>query len=921
MKFWKTGVILFLLFLLISGINHIGLAGTTGKIAGYVKDVQSGTPLPGVNVIIEGTTMGAATDLQGYYVILNVPPGKYTLIASMIGYAKKTVSDVKVSIDLTSTVDFDLGTEILDLGSEVVIVAERPMVTKDLTASEAHVDAEQIKRLPVQEVSEVLSLQAGVTVDRSGGVHIRGGRSTEVAYWVDGISVTDVYDGAISIQVENESVQELQVISGTFNAEYGQAMSGIVNIVTKEGGSNYNLNLSGYGGDYISKNKDIFFNIDDVNPFASYNLQASLDGPVPFSQNLNFFSTFRYYSTDGWLYGQNKFLPSGESGDNKPVAMNFYNKLSAQTKVAAKITPLLKLSIGALGSKVHFRDYNHNFKWNPLGDVEKYDDGYNISLNLTHSLSERAFYTFNLSNYYKRFKEYLYKNPFDSRYIHPDSLIVPSYAFHDMGTNLHRFNRNTNTWVGKFDFTAQLNPLHQIKIGLEGRLHKLFLDDYNLVAKRDEFGLEIVPFEPEILETNTPNHNSYTNRPVEFSFYVQDKIEYKSMIVNVGLRFDYFNSRGEILADPTDPNIYSPFKPENQYFDIMLPDSLLKQPENLKTVADRRKYWYKDASPKYQLSPRLGIAYPITERGKIHFSYGHFLQIPNFLYLYANPEFKVPAGTAIHGPYGNPNLKPQRTVMYEIGLQQQLTEEMAVDVTGFYRDVRNWVTTSVPIETFIPGVAYSKYINKDYANVRGVTVSVVMRPVNYYSFNLDYTYQVAEGSNSDPNEEFYAMQSLAEPTKMIIPLDWDQPHTLNTAFVYASPWGGFSLLGRYGAGFPYSPIISTASRQGQNLTTGLRKNSRRKPASLTFDLKLHKNFQIGGMRAILFANVFNLFDRLNEIDVFGDTGRAGNTLQGKNVSETEGARVNTVEEYLVFPQYYSAPREIQVGLEIDLSNL
>lgn len=921
MKYWRIGIAFAFLILWTGIVNQNGQAGTTGKIAGYVKDAQSGAPLPGVNVVVEGTTMGAATDLAGYYVILNIPPGKYTLSALMIGYAKKTISEVKVSIDLTSTVDFELGTEILDLGSEVVVVAERPMVTKDLTSSEAHVDAEQIKRLPVQEVSEVLSLQSGVTVDRGGGIHIRGGRSTEVAYWVDGISVTDVYDGAISVQVENESVQELQVISGTFNAEYGQAMSGIVNIVTKEGGNNYNLNLSSYTGDFISNNNDIFYNIDEVEPFSNYNIQASLDGPVPFTDKLNFFSTLRYYSTDGWLYGQNKFLPTGEPGDNKPVAMNFYNKFSAQTKITARITPTIKLSLGALGSKVNFRDYNHSFKWNPLGDVEKYDDGYNLTLNFTHALSDRAFYTFNLSNYYKQFNEYLYENPFDSRYMHPDSLTVPSYAFHDMGTNLHQFERNTTTWVGKFDLTVQLNPLHQLKAGFEGRLHKLFLDDYYLVAKRDEFGLEVVPFEPDILGTNTPNHSRYTNRPVEFSFYVQDKIEYKSMIMNVGLRFDYFNSRGEMLTDPSDPNIYSPFKPENQYFDTTLPDSLLKQASNLKTVADRQSYWYKDASPKYQVSPRLGIAYPITERGKIHFSYGHFLQIPNFLYLYANPEYKVPAGTAIHGPYGNPDLKPQRTVMYEIGLQQQFTDEIAVDLTGFYRDVRNWVTTSVPIETFIPGVSYSKYINKDYANVRGVTASIVMRPVNNYSFNIDYTYQVAEGSNSDPNEEFYALQSLAEPTKMIIPLDWDQPHTLNVSFFYASSWGGFSLLGRYGSGFPYSPIISTASRQGQNLSTGLQKNSRRKPTTLTFDLKIHKSFNFGGMRAVLFANIYNLFDRLNEVDVFGDTGRAGNTLQGKNVSEMPGARVNTVDEYLVFPQFYSQPREIQIGLEIDLSNL
>ncbi len=896
-------------------------AGTTGKIAGYVRDADSGEPLPGVNIIVEGTTMGAATDINGYYVILNIPPGRYTLIASMIGYQKRTVTNVKVSIDLTTTINFELSTEILELGEDVVVTAERPIVTRDLTSTEKHVDAEQIRNLPVQEFSEVLGLQAGVTVDRDGGVHIRGGRTTEVAYWVDGVSVTDVYDGAISVQIENESVQELQVISGTFNAEYGQAMSGIVNIVTKEGGQNYHFNLSSYTGDYMSDNDYIFYNIKNNDPFANHNLQMSLDGPVPFTDNLNFFATTRYYYNDGYLYGQNRFLPNGEPGDDDPVPMSFDKKISGQLKVTSKLTPTMKLSVGAIGSKMHFRNYNHNYKWNPKGDVKEYEDGYNFSMILTHALSDRSFYTFNISNYYKEFREYLYKNPLDSRYQHPDSLIVPSYAFHDQGTNLHQFERNTTTWVGKFDYTVQLNSLHQVKAGFEARSHKLYLDDFTLVAKRDSSGLEVTPFEPDILEVNTPNHNKYTQRPVEFSLYVQDKIEYRSMIVNIGLRFDYFDSKGRFPADEQDPNIYNPLKPENIYVDPMLADSLLDAPGNLKTVTQREQYWYKDASAKYQLSPRLGIAYPITERGKIHFSYGHFLQIPNFQYLYANPGFKVPSGTAIHGPYGNPDLKPQRTVMYEIGLQQQLSENIGVDVTGFYRDVRNWVTTSVPIETFTPGVAYSYYINKDYANVRGVTASMTMRPVGPISFNLDYTYQVAEGSNSDPNEEFYALQSLAEPTKMIIPLNWDQTHTVNTSFIYASRWGGFTILGRYGSGFPYTPVITTASRQGQNLSTGLQENSRRKPMTLTFDLKLHKSFRLGNLRTILFANVYNVFDRLNEIDVFGDTGRAGNTLQGKNISESEGARVNTVEEYLNFPHFYSPPREIQIGLELDLTNL
>jgi len=416
-------------------------------------------------------------------------------------------------------------------------------------------------------------------------------------------------------------------------------------------------------------------------------------------------------------------------------------------------------------------------------------------------------------------------------------------------------------------------------------------------------GLEKDPFEPVILGIETPNHDMYNEKPIEFSAYLQDKIEFKQMIVNIGLRFDYFDSRGKILADPSDPNIYSPFKLENVFNDLN-GDGRWQPGEDSLTLADREAYWWKDASPKYQLSPRFGIAYPITDKGVIHFSYGHFLQIPSFLYLYNDPGFKVSTSGNVQGPYGNADLEPQKTVMYELGLQQQLFADIGVDITGFYRDVRNWVTTSASINTEIPGVAYTIYINRDYANVRGITVSVNKRQSNYYSFNVDYTFQVAEGSNSDPSEEFFAVQDNAEPTRAIMPLDWDQSHTLNASFILGVKNWSVGIIGRYGSGFPYSPAINTATRQGRNLSTGLNKNSRRKPTTYTVDLRVYKSFKLGSLNLSLFAKVFNLFDTRNEVDVFTYTGRATYTTEGTG-------------RYFNRPDYFSEPREIQVGFEMD----
>ncbi len=208
-------------------------SGTTGKISGKVVEQSNGEPLIGCNVWIEGTDQGAATDWEGNFYILNVPPGRYTLRASMIGYSAVRMTNIEVNIDLTTTADFSLPTEAI-AGEEVVVVAQRALITKDLTASTSVVNSSTLSALPITEISDVLELQAGF-VDG----HLRGGRSGEVAYWIDGVPVTDVYDGNTVVDVNKNAVEEMQVISGAFNAEYGQAMSGIVNIVTKDGSNEF----------------------------------------------------------------------------------------------------------------------------------------------------------------------------------------------------------------------------------------------------------------------------------------------------------------------------------------------------------------------------------------------------------------------------------------------------------------------------------------------------------------------------------------------------------------------------------------------------------------------------------------------------------------------------------------------------------
>jgi outer membrane receptor for ferrienterochelin and colicin len=763
----------------------------------------------------------------------------------------------------------------------VVITAENPLVRKDLTSSEARIQADQIQKMAVQEVDDILNMQAGITRDADGDLHIRGGRSSEISYMVNGISITDDFYREQALTIENESVQELQVISGTFNAEYGNAMSGVINIVTKDGSNNFTAKLEAWTGDYLSNRTSTFWNIDDVNPAADYNFQGTISGPIV-KDRLTFFFTGTRLKTDGWLYGPNAFSPQGRfqltdgqfvfvRGDSSPVAMNAEERWSGQGALKWKISGPLSLKIDFLGSDYDNGWYTHTYRLNPNGRRTANGYGATVISKLTHVLGQNTFYETTVSYKKNENNEQLYDDPFDARYVHPDSLTAGANSFFKAGTDLFREKRVTKSLIGKFDFTSQVTQRHQVKAGVEFQRDVVDFEDMTLVPATDENGLQIFPFQPEIQATSSGNHNLFRRKPEKFAAYMQDKIEYQSVVINIGLRFDYFNSNGKLPADPQDPNIYNPLKLSHIYKDTNN-DGVISLAEqtigNEYSLEERKTFWYNAASAKVQLSPRVGIAYPITDAGVIHFSYGIFQQIPEYSQLYEDDEIKLSEGQGISGPFGNPDLNPQRTTMYELGLKQQISENIGIDITGFYRDIRDWISTSPAIPTNSTGISYSKTINRDFANVKGFTVTLIRRLSRNYGFNFDYTYQIIKGTNSSPEDEYFALTTGAEPTKQLAPLDWDQRHAVNFNLYYSrKSWGG-NLISRYQSGQPYTPEVVAGTLTGQNVIAGLATNTRLKPNRFTVDLNAYKEVNFDDVNLEFFVRIFNLFDGKNPTDVF-----------------------------------------------------
>ena len=932
--------ILFLLFIIPL------LAGTTGKIRGKVIDSTTNNPLVGCNIFLESTNYGTSSDIDGDFLILNIPAGLYTMQVSMIGYDLFVMQNIEINIDLTTTINVSLNESSLELAS-VVVNASPKLINKNLTSTTAIVTKKTISKLPVNEVSDILNLQAGF-VDG----HLRGGRSNEIAYWVDGMPMTDSYDGTTVIDINKDSIREMQLISGAFNAEYGQAMSGIVNITTNEGSNNFGGSIDYYSGDFISDYKDLYMNIDDIDLLSTHNLNFNIHGSIV-KDKLYYYLSGRYIYYQGvyegkrvynpWSYGvvdgdnwhilgsdeildkeycsdsedetcYNEFIIAHPNplGDNKYIPMEWNLKQSGQLNLIWKPTQTTKIKYSYFSDDKNFQEYDRYYKLNPDGNLLRYNLGRTHILQLNKSLNQNSFYSIGFTQYNKLYNHRTFENL--SQNIHSDinRQNTPPYSFSTGGANQNIFERKTESNVFKFDYTNQITRAHQLKLGIEYKKHSIFYNDINLQYYIED-GFDPIYDNPILTATidniSSINTSIYDFHPMEGSIYFQDKIELNELIVNVGIRFDYFDSKGLVLTDPRDPFIYNPLLAEHQY-DCTNNDGYCGDDELEQTIEERMKYWYTPTTSKSMFSPRIGGSFPISDQGVFHFSYGHFFQIPKFELLYHNADINLNGGlTGNIGVIGNADLEPEKTISYEIGLQYKLDNTSAVDMTMYFRDIRDLTGTKSDIITTYTNSSYYIYGNSDFGFVKGFVFSYKKNFYNGFSTTLDYTFQQAKGTASDPFDAYYSEISNEYPEIQLIPLDWDQRHTVNSTLYYDAKLWGIGIIAKIGSGQPYTPSIN-------QVFSSLVKNSKSKPGTWNVDLRSY--FQVPKMNSIKFyANIYNVFDHLNHVNVYNDTGLANITGYEKNaLNQNTDQSINTISEWFDNETYFSSPRRIEIGFKL-----
>ncbi len=857
-------------------------AGVTGRIAGTVIDGSTNEPIVGASVSIVGTELGGVTDFEGKYFILRVEVGAHEMKISSVGFATLSVKNIVVSTDKTTNYDASLQMATTKLEG-VTVTAERPLVERGRDLSVSTVTAAEIKNLPTRGYEQVVQLQTGVVTFRQssgnrarGGregtnspeLNIRGGRPSSVAYLVDGFSQQDPLSGLSTTSINNNAIEEVSIITGGFPAEYGFVSAAIINTITKSGGENYSGSAE-IVTDNVLGDKGFNQNIGAL----------SFGGPVPFFENATF-----YVSGERNYFGDRSPSPiTGEAingivnlrGD-KQLPNNSQNGWTFQGKTKIKLSSNLSLQIGGNASRDRWQRYSHAQLFNSAHNRRYDDQNFGFHTRLTHTLSPSTFYTL-AGAYFRTERETgdgVFWNDLAS-YTNdvftgdPTSGNVDLNLFYNPGSTVGGYLRRISTYKqGKGDITSRTKSGHLFKAGFDVQQHVLrrfnHIIPFNVASKTDSAAqwqdANYYGFNGKGVEGDFGGRDA-AKKPISISLYVQDKYDWNGMILTAGIRYDYFDYKTKQFVDPNNPLGTTG---DNTLDAVDLVDA--------KTISD--------------FSPRLGVAFPLDEITSMHFSFGKFFKRPDLDKLYTGFnyfEYKT-VNAGYYFPVGNPNLEPERTTAYEMGITRRISGFAAIDVTAFYKDITNLI--QVVSQPATPK-SFEIYQNGDFATIKGLEVGLRMRRVHAVRFEAKYTLSSATGTGSFAGTQRNVAWTSANAPIQASALSYDQRHTLVGTFDVRDFGGNSSILKDFGvstvfkfsSGTPYTPsvVYNENSLAAVSPEANAPVNSVYGATNMVIDLKADKTFKIFGAKLNAYVWVQNVLDTKNAIFVYESTGDPDNT--------------------------------------------
>ncbi len=916
-----------LLLLLLAGVFLFG--AEYGKITGRVTDSETGEPLIGANVIVEGTDLGAATDEKGDFTVMYIPAGTYTVNASYLGYDPMTYTNVVVNSDQTTLLNFRLNPTVIEVKGVTAVAVREPIVISQTQTGHA-VTSQEMNRLPVTSINQVITLQAGVT--QSGlGTHIRGGRNEEITYFVDGIVTKVPQTGGQSARINASAVEEVSIVSGGFDAEYGDALSGIINIVTKEG-SNKVTGRVNYLTDDVLANKKIDY---------GYNLyELSFGGPVPAATRLRYFLSGEFMETDAFYdYYYKVPAPRQDYKGQARLSYSFPNAKAKITFSGFKSREQFMAYQTGWGSLKYFanRPMSRAKNWIGSSTINFQPTAQTmltVKVGMTHydrlfGTRDRAYEDSTDANFlsdYRLKAEHLIKYLQDNS-LPPKEVIIDSVmAYHQEYTNADRDALRNNpygieglyyTWgdyrvwrfwsnddiQARFDISHFVGKVHEFKTGFDFIRYDMAYYDNNLPWVKNPF------------------FDYYKRQPFKLAGYLQDKMDFEGLIARIGLRFDYF-----------DPKTFTWATPNN------FQDSALVE-----------------AKANYKFSPRIGISLPVTERMKFRFNYGHFYQNPMLDDMYGTSDTAVIRVALTRGNtiVGNIMLKPEKTVQYEFGMEDQLAEQYIFGFTSYFKDIYD--LSQIRNVIALP-MSYFQSFNVDYGNVKGFEFSLKKIMANdIWAFSVNYTLQFAKGTASSAGQfytDFYNSGTdpitglPLQPPQIDYWLDFDERSSVNADFSLDFPKEfvfiplqnlSSTFVFSYHAGHPYTPMDLKGNKLGDD-------NSARMPGYWNIDFSAQRRIPIGPVSFalnVLINNLLNtqqitsVYETTGKPDSHGDTepsiGQFGylaisSTRYSPQCDFDHDGLISNVEmkksyiaarnDYYDDPSFYNGPFRIQVGVNL-----
>jgi hypothetical protein len=943
-----------LLVFSLAGMAQIASAGSTGKISGKVTDTKTKEPLVGVNVLLVGTRQGAATDVQGDFFIANIPPGTYAVKASQVGYKDVLVNDVLVRIDATTELNISMNQTVLQVGQEVVVTAQRPVIQTDNTATRVFLEPAEIINRPAVTVQEIVSTLPSVNID-NGVMSVRGGLLNEVAFLVDGARARNPLNQEAFTNINLSSIQEMEVITGSYNAEYGEARSGVFNVITKEGGEHYSFysdlrytpaGVKHWGPSLYDPNTPLYWEntharhlqwwidhpdqwvdpngisgndprsiwtpeqayqnylethrpLTNYDRIPGYQAELSLGGPLPLLDRATFFISGKY-SVQPPLMG-NAFATRGRYFDGSA-------KVSYQLDPKTKV--LLSGFVGNTNDSWGYGDVP-NFSWAAdygiSGRYAYYDysglpksetDG--ETFKLTRVVDNATMYEFKLSRVFAaRSTDVL---PGD-----PIGWDATSPTFDNLRATVPVYDSSGNIISYKDAPGGYQNIIGYHTLGYYYRYNDKNTDwtltgyyqsqvnKYWQLKSGAEFTYYNLNHFNQAKPPDRVDQNVYN--PYQGAVYEENKLEFSGFIMNLGLRFDIYNPNDYIFED-----LFNPIE------------------------GPREK-----TTPFTQLSPRLGISHPIDENTVLHFSYGHFFERASFGDYGEGQNVGEALGSlttmivdnsnpTIPWVLGNRSVKPVHTVAYEVGIERNFFDEFLLTVTGYYKDIRNTIRTVTIISPY--GV-YKTNGNADYGDVRGLEISV-RKQASKYSWGSFWGYanfstQIGiTGSSGAP--------SSISQTRILYPASGDiilhSPARLKAGLFYETPSEtGFlgGILDRISLTMDYQLVLPNKD----DLSNVINYNgvSYQAPAFQNLNAKVRKDFSFfdDKLRVGVYAEIRNvtnfkalnlsLFQTASEDDVA--------RMVESGFSYTPSMDQNGVP-YLDLAKYQNLPRSVIFGLNIEM---